>query len=334
MRILVGNSSFAILAACMGSIESIAVELFYVVLSIPTLIIAAIAVPIAGSALLFIHRVIMNHKITILREWRYLIIISALFAIMEFTWYDAVSRIGGGKTALINSPLEDVCIVVLAWIFLNERLHSIQIIGASIVIVGIILSIGSDITSTNITQFGIGEIESIIASLSTAIIAILIMKLLFKYKTLEVTAFTLIGSGAMLQIQWFFNPLSIIQSSAWFYVLLFPLVPMALFFLQYLSMNKIGTSLASILMSVSIVLIIITELILVQFAVPVTIPENVTLALIGGIVSILGICVTFMNVAVLKIWNSLYGKVIHDNDRNSSSDQDANKGFEKAPSLD
>lgn len=102
---------------------------------------------------------------------------------------------------------------------------------------------------------------------------------------------------------------------------------MALFFLQYLSMNKIGASLALLLMSVSIVLIIITELILVQFTVPVTIPENVTLTLIGGIVSILGICVIFMNVALLKIiCNSLYGMVICYNDRNSRSDQDLNKG--------
>ena len=98
-------------------------------------------------------------------------------------------------------------------------------------------------------------------------------------------------------------------------------------------MNKIGASLASLLMSVPIVLIIITELILVQFTVPVTIPvtipENVTLTLIGGIVSILGICVIFMNVAVLKIiCNSLYGKVICYNDRNSRSDQDLNKGFD------
>ena len=64
------------------------------------------------------------------------------------------------------------------------------------------------------------------------------MKLLFKYNTLEVTAITLIISGIMLQIQWFFNPLPTIQLSAWFYVLLSPFVPMALFFLQFLSMNK------------------------------------------------------------------------------------------------
>jgi drug/metabolite transporter (DMT)-like permease len=293
----------------MASTESIAVELFYVVLYIPTLVIAAIAVPIAGIALLFIHRIIMNDKVTILREWRYLIIISVLFAITEFTWYDAVSHIGAGKTSLINLPLETLSIVILAWLFLNERLNSIQIIGASIVIVGIILSIGSDVTSTNITQFGIGEIESIIASLSGAVQAILIVKLLFKYKTLEVTAFTLIISGVMLQFQWFFNPFSTIQSSAWFYVLLSPLVPMALFFLQYLSMNKIGASFTSIIGSVSIVLTVTIQLILVRFAVPVTIPENVTLALTGGAVSVLGICFIFMNIGIPPMnWRSLYRK--------------------------
>lgn len=307
MRTLVRNSSFAILAACMASSESIAVELFYVVLYIPTLIIAAIAVPIAGIALLLIHRIVMNTKLTILRDWRYLIIVSGFFAITEFTWYDAVSHIGAGKTSLINLPLETVSIVILAWIFLNERLRSIQIIGASIVIVGIILSIGSDITAKNITQFGIGEIESIIASLSGAFQSILTMKLLFKYNALEVAAFTLIGSGLTLQIQWFFNPLSIIHSSAWLYVLLSPLVPMALFFFQYLSMNKIGASLTSIITSVSIILTVTIQLILVQFAVPVTVPEKVTLALIGGAVSVLGIGVIFMNVEVPQMnWRSLY----------------------------
>jgi len=293
----------------MASTESIVVELFYVLLFIPTLTIAAIAVPIAGISLLFIHRVIMKNKITILRERKYLIIISALFAITEFTWYDAVSHIGAGMTSLINLPLETVSIVILAWIFLSERLHSTQIIGASIVIVGVILSISSDITSKNITRFGIGEIESIIAAISGAIQAILIMKLLFKYNTLEVTAITLLISGIMLQIQWFFNPLPTIQLSAWFYVLLSPFVPMALFFLQYLSMNKIGASLTSIIASLSIILTVVIQLVLVLFAVPVTLPENITLALIGGVISVLGICVIFANFRILRTkWESLYRK--------------------------
>jgi len=309
VTILVRNSSFAILAALMASIESIVVELFYVVLNIPTLVIAAIAVPLGGIALIFIHRIIMNKQITIVREWRYLIIISVLFAITEFTWYDAVSHSGAGKTLLINLPLETVLVVIMAWIFLNERLHSIQIIGASIVILGILLTVGSDLTATNLTQFGIGEIEMIVASISGAFQAILTMKLLFKYSTLQVTGFTLALSGVILQLQWFFNPFSIIQSSDWFYVLFSPLVPMALFFMQFLSMNKIGVSLTEIAASASGVLTIIIQLMLIRFGVPVTIPENITLALSGGAISVLGICLIFMNVEVPRmIWRALYRK--------------------------
>jgi drug/metabolite transporter (DMT)-like permease len=279
----------------MATTEQIIVELFYAILYVPTLIVGAIAVPIAGSMLLLVHRVIMKNKITLLHEWRYLLVISSLFAITEFTWYDAVGQIGAGKTALINLPLETVSIVILAWIFLRERLNSIQIFGASIVMVGVVISLSLDVTKQ--AQFGIGEIESIIASLATGVQTILIVKLLFRYSVVEVTAFSLIISGLMLQLQWVFNfhQLINIQPVTWIYLLLTPIIPMLLFLSQFVSFIKVGASLTSVITSSSIILTVVLQLILVKFAIPVAVPQNIAMALIGGLISIAGIYIMFTN---------------------------------------
>ena len=279
----------------MMSAESITVELFFIITRIPTIVVGVISTPIAGTMLLIVYRVIMRREITILKSWKTLLMIGGSFAFTQFMWYDAVGHIGAGKTALINIPLETVIIVSLSWIILSERLHRIQIIGAVIVISGVTLSITGDI-SNNITQFGIGEIEAIITSFTSAFETVFITKLLLKYNALEVSAFMLIISGLVLNISWFF--IDDLGGEVNIYALLYlfiiaPLIPLILTISSYVSLKRIGASLSTIIWSCSIILTVVVSLILMYFGTPFTVPENITVALIGGIISVIGIGVIF-----------------------------------------
>jgi hypothetical protein len=56
---------------------------------------------------------------------------------------------------------------------------------------------------------------------------------------------------------------------------------------------RIGASFTSILSTASIMLTLVLQVIFVYFGVPMTLPENMTFAIMGGIVSIVGIFIVF-----------------------------------------
>ena len=240
----------------------------------------------------------MKKKITIFNDkktWKYIIIISVLFTITELTWYDSIGRIGSGKTSLLNLPLESVLIIIFAWFVLGERLRQFQIIGATIAIIGFTISASSDTNLKTLPEFGIGEMETVIASLSGAIAITLIAKLLVKQDVVQVTAFTLLISGIMLNIiHWLWYGPIIVDLSDWFYLWMFAFVPFLVFLLYYVSIKRIGTSITSIITSTSIVLTVAVQLILsIQTNIPVNPPDNVILAFVGGGISVCGIYMIF-----------------------------------------
>jgi drug/metabolite transporter (DMT)-like permease len=69
--------------------------------------------------------------------WAY----STTFAVVVayVLWYTSVQRVGGARTA-IYSNLTPVVATAVSWLLLGERLAPLQIIGAAIVIVGILLA--------------------------------------------------------------------------------------------------------------------------------------------------------------------------------------------------
>lgn len=102
-----------------------------------------------------------------------------------FTWYDSISRIGASKEVLIAGPLEIVVIVVLAQIFLNEKLDRIQVIGIVLALMGFFMAIASDAagnvlddsmktdviiySSASIITITFGDIEAIVSAFGFAI---------------------------------------------------------------------------------------------------------------------------------------------------------------------
>ncbi len=72
--------------------------------------------------------------------WPYLLGIGFIASFVAIqTLYAGARRIGAAQAALISTT-EPLFIVVLAYIFLDQRLSPIQLVGASLILVGVIVA--------------------------------------------------------------------------------------------------------------------------------------------------------------------------------------------------
>lgn len=287
------NSWVTIISTAAFSIEAVLVELLYVMASIPTLAIAAGSMPIAGAMVLIINGYIFRNKFTIFKGngWKMLIVGGALFTAADFLWYDSVDRIGSGKTMLLTLPAEEVFIVLLAVVFLAERMLKLQLVGIGVAIVGFTISAASNVSGNGV-QFQIGDLEAILSATFNALAITLFAKLIVRYNPTEVSGWIMLISGLVINaIQYTFYPphLSVMD---WLYLVGFSFVALAAFTLYNVSMKRIGSSMTSIITSSSLVLTIVIQLAMVPFGIAVTLPSNLVLALLGGGISIAGICIS------------------------------------------
>jgi hypothetical protein len=103
-------------------------------------------------------------------------------------------------------------------------------------------------------------------------------------------------TGAMLMGVILANPsmlMGVHVTMDWFWLVLFPFVPMFSFLVYYRGSMRIGASFTSILSTGSIMLTLVLQVIMVYFGVSMTLPENMTFAVMGSIVSIVGIYIVF-----------------------------------------
>ena len=287
------NSWATIISTAAFSIEAVLVELLYVMASIPTLAIAAGSMPIAGAMVLIINGLVFRNKFTIFKGngWKMLIVGGALFTAADFMWYDSVNRIGSGKTMLLTIPAEEVFIVLLAVVFLAERMLKLQLVGIGVAIVGFTISAASNVSGNGV-HFQIGDLEAILSATFNALAITLFAKLIVRYNPTEVSGWIMLISGLVINaIQYTFYPphLSVID---WLYLIGFSFIALAAFTLYNVSMKRIGTSMTSIITSSSLVLTVLIQLAMVPFGIAVTLPSNLVLALLGGGISIAGICIS------------------------------------------
>jgi drug/metabolite transporter (DMT)-like permease len=287
------NSWVTIISTAAFSIEAVLVELLYVMASIPTLAIAAGSMPIAGAMVLIINGFVFRNKFTIFKGngWKMLIVGGALFTAADFLWYDSVDRIGSGKTMLLTIPAEEVFIVLLAVVFLAERMLKLQLVGIGVAIVGFTISAASNVSGNGV-QFQIGDLEAILSATFNALAITLFAKLIVRYNPTEVSGWIMLISGLVINaIQYTFYPphLSVMD---WLYLIGFSFIALAAFTLYNVSMKRIGTSMTSIITSSSLVLTVLIQLAMVPFGIAVTLPSNLVLALLGGGISIAGICIS------------------------------------------
>lgn len=287
------NRWVTVLSTAAFSIEAVMVELLYIVASIPALAVAAGSMPIAGAMVLIINGFVFRKKFTIFKGngWKILLVGGALFTAADFLWFDSVDKIGSGKTMLLTIPAEDVFIVLLAVVFLGERMLKLQLLGIGVAIVGITISAASNV-SANGAQFQLGDLQAILSAMFNALAIILFAKLIVRYNPIEVSGWIMLMSGLVFNaVQYTFYPphLSVID---WLYLIGFSFIALSAFTLYNVSMKRIGTSMTSIITSSSLVLTVVIQLAIVPFGITFSLPSNLMLALLGGGISIVGICIS------------------------------------------
>jgi drug/metabolite transporter (DMT)-like permease len=249
--------------------------------------------PLAGAMVLIINGYVFRKKFTIFKGngWKILLVGAALFTAADFLWFDSVDKIGAGKTMLLTIPAEDVFIVLLAVVFLAERMLKLQLLGIGIAIVGFTISAASNVSASGV-QFQIGDLQAILSAMCNALAIILFAKLIVRYNPTEVSGWIMLISGLVINaIQYTFFPpqLPIID---WLYMIGFSFIALAAFTLYNVSMKRIGTSMTSIITSSSLVLTVIIQLAIVPFGIAFSLPGNLILALLGGGISMAGIYIS------------------------------------------
>ncbi|MGI0037485.1 MAG: EamA family transporter, partial [Nitrososphaera sp.] len=218
------------------SVESIVIELLTTRLGLSPLVIAGNSILIAGAALLAISATTDKRQtISIFRAWKLLVPASVLVALGVYFWYDSVTYVGASKEGLLSGPLEVVVILVLAWLFLKERLGRVQTAGAAIALMGFfaaVLSAGS--VELLLTW---GDVEAVISAVLFGAGIIFVTRLTRNHSALQVTGASLFLSGLILAaILWTSSPT--ITALDWTVLLAFSLLPLAAAFTYVIGLAR------------------------------------------------------------------------------------------------
>jgi drug/metabolite transporter (DMT)-like permease len=318
------------------SLESIIIEYLttYSSVRFSPIILSAVSITFAGIMLLLVAAYVFKRtkKIAFLfaKSWKNLILASLSLSFGVFTWYDSINRIGASKEVLIAGPLEIVIIVLLARLFLKERLNRFHFIGIGIALLGFCMAVvsdtnfaASDDTHRSITGvspaiaksppisvriISFGDIEAILSAMGFAGGVIFLTKLTTISSSLEVAGASMLTSGLILVgfmvvgIMSYAADNEILPSKEIFALgqpLVFSVVVFLFFsllpFIGSLSystgLSRIGASLTSTVGSSSILVTVMLQLMLREFGINTHLPENIFLAIFGGVTGFLGIYV-------------------------------------------
>jgi drug/metabolite transporter (DMT)-like permease len=307
------------------AVESIIIEyLTTSLLQISPILLASISITLAGIILLlvsvFIYKKEKELSILFSKSWKHLILASLSLSGGIFTWYDSISRIGASKELLIAGPLEIVIIVLFARLILNERLSRFHIIGIIMAVAGFLMAIASDaniheadavhgpMSATRPTIMSFGDIEAILSAFGFAIGVLFLSKLVLEYSSIDVAGGTMFTSGlilvcililgllfydfdhAILPSNVFSLPRQPLSLSVTI-LFLFSLIPFVGSLSYSTGLSKIGASLTATIGSSSILITIVVQIVLKEFGLNGHLPENLFLAILGGITGFLGICI-------------------------------------------
>ncbi|HJU59616.1 MAG TPA: DMT family transporter [Nitrososphaeraceae archaeon] len=306
---MIRKSWIVFLFAIILSFESILIEYLTLLLGISPLSISAFSIAISGILLLTVLNFVNKRKNPLLNSFKDFIPASLFLSTGIFTWYDAVSRVGASKESLLAGPIEIITVLLLARVFLHERLNKKQFSGIAIALVGFVLVILSDhninnnngIINITLIEFkslnfsiSFGDVEAIISAISFALAVFFLAKLSSKYSPLEISGMCLLLAGFILIIVMFIftAEMSInIITSYWYIFIIFSMLPLIGTILYVTGIKRIGASLTSTIASSRILLTLILQILLTQLGIKNTLPDNLFLAFIGGILGITGIII-------------------------------------------
>lgn len=325
--LLIHKSWVVFIYAITISVESILIEfLTATFLEITPIMLSAISITLAGIMLLLVALFLTKSKemaTLLLKSWRNLSLASFFLAAGIFTWYDSINRIGASKEVLIAGPLEIVIIVVLARFFLNEKLNRIQVTGIVLALIGFLISIVSDIgidvldsmqtvtisplPSTLIT---FGDIEAILSAFGFGIGVLFLTKLVSLHSSIEVAGASMLISGLILAgflVGFSYESLQKIslmtkhtlfkypQMNTIIILALFSLLPFIGSLSYSTGLSRMGASITATIGSSSILITIIIQIMLRELGVKSHLPENIFIAIVGGIIGFLGIYIIHMH---------------------------------------
>jgi drug/metabolite transporter (DMT)-like permease len=326
--LLIRRSWVVFIYAITISVESILIEfLTTTFLQITPIVLSAISITLAGIMQLLVASFLMKKKrisALFLKSGKNLFLASIFLAVGIFTWYDSINRIGASKEVLIAGPLEIVIIVILARLFLNEKLKKIQVTGIVLALIGFFISIVSDIGTdvldgmqTVITSplpsipITSGDIEAILSAFGFGIGVLFLTKLVSLHSSIEVAGASMLISGLILagfMIGFSYESLQIslvVEGSLFqqpqmlintiIIVALFSLLPFIGSLSYSTGLSRIGASITATIGSSSILITIIIQITLRQFGITSNLPENIILAIIGGIIGFLGIYIIHLH---------------------------------------
>ena len=310
------------------SLESILIEfLTTTFLQITPLVLSAISITLAGTMLLLVALLLMNKKQIselFLKSAKNLFLASIFLAIGIFTWYDSINRIGASKEVLIAGPLEIVIIVILARVFLSEKLRKIQMAGIVLALIGFFISILSDIGSGILKSMQtiiasplpsalitFGDIEAIVSAFGFGFGVLFLTKLVSLHSSIEVAGASMLLSGLILagfmivfsyeslQISFVKEGYSFQQPQRLMNAILiltaFSLLPFIGSMSYSVGLRRVGASITATIGSSSILVTIIIQIVLRQFGIASNLPENIYLAIVGGITGFLGIYIIHLH---------------------------------------
>jgi len=309
---LIRKSWIVFLFAVILSFESILIEYLTLLLGISPLAISAFSIAISGTLLLLILKFVYKRQIPLFSSFKDFVPASIFLSAGVFTWYDAVSRVGASKESLLAGPIEIIVVLFLARIFLYEKLNRKQLSGVGIALVGFIIVLLSDhnisnngiinvtIIEVETLNFSItfGDIEAIISAISFALAVFFLARLSVKYSPLEISGMCLLLSGFILIIvMLIFTPEMSVNlfMSYWYIFIIFSLLPLFGTICYVEGIKRIGASLTATIASSRIILTLIIQILLTHIGIRNTLPDNVLLALIGGILGITGIIIIHMH---------------------------------------
>lgn len=324
--LLIRRSWIVFIYAITISVESILIEILTTTyLQITPLILSAICITLAGVMLLLVASLLMKRKQIselFLKSGKNLFLASIFLAVGIFTWYDSINRIGASKEVLLAGPLEIVIIVILARVFLSEKLKRIQVIGIVLALIGFFISILSDI-GTNIlngiqtaitspsTFITFGDIEAILSAFGFGIGVLFLTKLVSRHSSMEVAGTSMLISGLILvgfMIGFSYESLQIFLVTEGYLfqqpqllintiiiLVLFSLLPFIGSLSYSIGLSRIGASITATIGSSSILMTVIIQITLRQLGITSNLPENIFLAIVGGILGFLGIYIIHLH---------------------------------------
>ena len=331
--------------AILLSFESIFAESIQNSLQVSVITITSISLPISGGTLLLIHFTLKrnnirndndsnnnnNNTINILKNsiftnYRQLFPATIFLSIGIFTWYDAASRIGASKDGLIAGALEITIVLFLAHLILKERLTRTQIFGVFLAIIGffITISLGNNTGSSTINYFSLGDFESIISAICLASSYLFTAKLVKNDSPIKITGLLLFlsGLGFIVISSIIFtvtkNPIFSFEGlnieDLWI-LFLFSFIPLSSALFYNIGIKKLGASITSILASSTIILTIIFQVLLNMMGHAMILPLNISIAILGGSIGIIGIIIIHLpsDKLLLSLSVTLNGKFKYKN---------------------